>query len=480
MKKLTTIFALALLSVSLISQTHIANVNHDDATANHNQRKIVRDSNDNAYVVFVDWVDQMNVIKGLSLDREDSQWTEPVVIVDGHNPTLAISQNNEIYLLYESNGSFPEIMYTATSDFVSWSEPQAISEAGYVCKVPVADVDSSGNLNVFWQQKNNDQTEALMYARLLGGEMQVHDTVMVKDQIDDIAIANHLQYANDNLFFALQFNQDSVSFYFSNDRMESFTTVYSTQGEQPCISYNSIWEFYFSGTARFLYITEDEYTDNKLFEVEAIEDFNGTSVIITDPYEMPFWDVSLVCIDDISPPIGYSFISVNEYGMVHTFSYGHFYNNWTTNMEYLSGNSSFNPSIAYKHFSPEYIDFIWTNNSANPEGIYYLRDAKYIWTGLDDPETGKGFSITGSPNPFRDQINLKIITEDENVVPEIKIYNLNGQQVLALTIMKVKEKHFEATWTGTDESGLKVRPGVFVMMVSAGNVHTARKIVFEP
>lgn len=476
MKKLSVLFILTLMSIILISQTHIANVNHDDATANHNQRKIVRDSNDNAYVVFVDWVDQTNVIKGLSLDRENSQWTDPAIIANGYNPTLAICENDEIYLLYESNGSIPEIMYTATSDFISWSEPQAISEPEYICKVPVADVDSSGNLNVLWQQKNNDQTEAVIYARLLGGELQVREPLVVKQQIDDIAFANHLQYANDNLFFALQFDQDSISFYFSNDRMESYITVYSAQGEQPCISYNSMWEYDDFGLARFLYITEDEYTDNKLFEIEAIVNIGGTSVSMTDPFEMPFLYVSMVCIDDIVPPIGYSFISVNENGMVHTFSYGYFYNNWTTNMEYLSGNSSSNPSIAYKHFNPENVDFIWMSN----DEIYYMRDAKYIPTGLDDPETGKGFSVTGSPNPFADQIDLKIITEDDHVVPELKIYNLAGQKVSTLKVVKVKENHFEAVWNGTDESGLKVRPGVFVMMVSVGNVHTARKIIFEP
>lgn len=484
MKNLTVCFILTIVSINLISQTHIANVNHKDATANHNQRKIVRDSDDNVYVVFVDWVDQTNVIKGVYLNRSTLEWSEPAIITNGYNPTLVIGLDDEIHLLFESNEPNPQIMYTATSDFMYWSLPCAISEPGVVSKVPVADVNSSGNLNVFWQVKSNDRAELVMYARLMNGEIQQLDSVMFKNEINDIAIANHLLYLNDNLFFAIQSDQDSVNFYCSFDQMESFITVYSTQGSQPCISYNFSSDFIEFDPIRFMYI--NEY--NKLFEVDAgIYDVNIV-LIQEPPFEMPFSDVSMVCIDDIAPPLGYSFISLNEYGLVHTFAYGNSEEVWcppfTRNMEYITGNGLSNPSLAYKHFSFGHVDFIWMNEGADTvgsytAGIYYMRDAKYTWLGLNDPESGKGFSITGSPNPFADQIYLKITTENENVVPELKIYNLNGQLISVLEVIKINENSFESEWSGNSESGLRVKPGVYIIMVSAGKVHTARKVVFE-
>jgi hypothetical protein len=360
-------------------------------------------------------------------------------------------------------------MYTSTSDFMLWTEPESISEPDYRCKVPVADVDSAGNLNVLWQQRNADLSESLIYARLKEGELIQGDEVITKNEINDIAIANDLRYDNNTLFFAVQYNQDSVRYYYSIDHMESYTSLYASAGSQPCISYNSNIDWGF-GSARFLYINES----NLLCEIEAFP-YNG-SYSVQGPYEMPLMEVTSVCIDDIAPPIGYSFISQNVYGMVHTFSYGFMYNNWSTNLEFITGNGPTNPSIAYKHFNPEYVDFIWMKD----DEIYYMRDAKYIWTGLDDPETGKGFSITGAPNPFAGEINLKIITDEEHILPELKIYSLTSQLVKTLDVKPTGAREYEASWTGIDASGNNVTPGVYVMMVTVGEVNTARKIVFEP
>ena len=105
MKKLLLLTIVSVFAVQCFAQTLIATSNHTQATANHNQRKIVRDSDENIYVVFVDWVDQQNVVKGVSYDRSAQQWGDPFFIAQGTNPTLAITADDHIHLLMQTQST---------------------------------------------------------------------------------------------------------------------------------------------------------------------------------------------------------------------------------------------------------------------------------------------------------------------------------------------------------------------------------------
>jgi hypothetical protein len=149
-------------------------------------------------------------------------------------------------------------------------------------------------------------------------------------------------------------------------------------------------------------------------------------------------------------------------------------------MEHITRNDISNPSIAYKHFNFEYVDFIWTEGYGNSKDIYYMRDAKHIWTGINDPETGKGFTITGEPNPFAEQIALTISVEAEGNTPRLEIYNTSSQLVKTLIAHPKSLQQYSAQWSGLDENGTVVPTGVYVIMCSVGDKRTARKIVFTP
>jgi len=58
MKRLSLYIVFLLTAFEISAQTLIATSNYTHATANHNQRKIVRDKADNVYVVFVDSTEQ--------------------------------------------------------------------------------------------------------------------------------------------------------------------------------------------------------------------------------------------------------------------------------------------------------------------------------------------------------------------------------------------------------------------------------------
>ena len=473
MKKVLLLTVITLLAVGVTAQTLIATSNHPGATANHNQRKIVRCSNHNIYVVFVDTENQESVIKGVMFDSSSGQWHNTYEITDGKNPTLSISADDEIHLIFESNDAITEIRYASTTDFSSWTSYNVISDTIFKSNLPVADIDATGNLNVFWVQTNEDLTKSPVYACISDDAPLERKYITTKNEINDIAIANHLQYVENDLFFAIQFNQDSLQLFYSNNMMESFDTLYSAKGSQPCITYNSIWESQNENCARFLYIDPG----SQLMEVEVAV---GTGYGISDPNQLEsFGFVEYVCVDDFAPPIGYSYLFM-EFGTIfHGFSYGAFWE-WNTILETISGNNISNPSIAYKHFNFEYIDFIWMDGSGYNFDIYYMRDEKHIWLGIDDEEEGKGFSIVGHPNPFSEQLTISISVKEENFVPVIEIYNSGSQLIKLLDVQQSSAKEFTSEWNGTDKNGNNVETGLYIIMCSVGDKRVARKVIFKP
>lgn len=474
MKKLLLLTIVSVFAMQCFAQTLIATSNHTQATANHNQRKIVRDSDENIFVVFVDWVDQKNVVKGVSYDRSAQQWGDPFFIAYGTNPTLAITADDHIHLIMEANTTPEAILHLQSNNFVTWSPADTISSPGEVSYLPVADVDASGKLNVLWRQQNNDYTRSVIYAAIVDGEPVVPQTVLTKTFIDDIAIANHLQYVDDNLFFAVRYDMDTIGFFVSTNGMDSFDLLYTTQGMQPCISYNSSWYSSDGGSARFLYI-------NLAYQLCEAEVFNYSSWNVVGPVIMPLQEaVDYVCIDDLAPETGFSFLSLSQGLLRHNFSYGLQWENWMITMENIVGNGIVNPSICYKHFSFDYVDFIWTNNASGNNEIYYMRDEKYIYIGIDDPDTDKGFSITGNPNPFSDQIAINISVEKETDKPQLEIYNHIGQRVKTVVPVQNDALHYYFWWNGTDDSGSTLAPGAYIIVCTAGDTRAARKVIFRP
>src|ERR1039457_635836 len=100
MKTLIISLILTVSAMCIHAQTLIATSSNPQATANQNQRKIVRDTSDNIFVVFEDTYNQQNIIKGVMYSKSAGQWSTPATIRNGQNPTLSISQDGEIHLLY--------------------------------------------------------------------------------------------------------------------------------------------------------------------------------------------------------------------------------------------------------------------------------------------------------------------------------------------------------------------------------------------
>jgi|GEM_PF-1197674 len=477
MKKLIIISLLAGITVNLNAQTLIATSHDDYATAHNNQRKIVRDSADNVYVVYTDWVNQHHIIKGVWLNRTTNEWSEPFEIVEGRNPTLAISADNQIHLVCRTDEDTSRIIHSRTTDFTTWQPFAVISDTLFRSVVPVADIDGSGKLNIFWRQYTETNTKSLAYACIVDDSLVQRKIVLTKNEISDVAVANHLLYYNDNLLFAIHFDTDSLQFFVSEDNMETTELLYATQGTFPCISYNSVYE----GPPdinyiRLLYIN-NVYLEWALTEVEI--DYNsGLDVTL-----LPFDWVDYVCIDNLLPPIGYSFLFMWLSGeLFHGFSYGGFSSSgWATVLDTITSNGISYPSIAYKHFNPEFVDFVWMEMNNDTQEIFHKRDEKFIYSaGVNDPEPGKGFTITGFPNPFADFFTIDVVIEEGEATPQIEVFNTHSQLIRRLEVKNSELRKFQTVWDATNLNGDKVPAGTYILLCTVADKRTARKVLFKP
>jgi len=139
------------------------------------------------------------------------------------------------------------------------------------------------------------------------------------------------------------------------------------------------------------------------------------------------------------------------------------------------------PSIAYKHFNPLFVDFIWMEEEGDSYGIYHKREDKHVYMpGIEDKEDGKGFSITGNPNPFSDQITLEVLIEEEGLTPLIAIYNTASQLINSVYPVHQKKNKFYFNWDGTTTQGIKAKEGIYIVMCTVGDKRTARKIIYQP
>jgi len=466
MKLISTLFVLFSILVNSTGQDIIATSRYPEATANHNQRKIVRDSEENIFVVYADSLEGSLFIKGVYLNRMTMEWSDPVAITEGTHPTLALTEDDQIYLVYQSLDSVSQVKMIKTDDFSTWSDPEILSNVIFPCTLPVADCDAEGRLNVLWLQHNSDSTVSVIYCNIYEEEM-VTSTIDNKNQISDISIANHLSYANSILYFGYQYNGDSLQFFSMEDNLSSLDTLFTSTGSQPGLTINSNEE----NSPLFNFI-RGVFIDTLLNVVEweqaeEEEEAFGERIIIDDP-------VTYLCVDDLVPPIGYSYLLMKNDSLFHGFSFGFVWD--AVIHDTIAGNAIF-PSIAYKHFNIEYIDIVWMQESDNGFTIHYQREEKYqyIFKSNEGKKTGR-LSVTGYPNPFTHELHIQIVTSPGDAIPVIDIYDINSKLVTSLAPERISGTTCLYTWN-TSSSSEQIPPGLYLIRCTAGRSRTVKKVI---
>lgn len=453
------------------SQTHIANSFDPAATEGHNQRKIVRDEDENIYVVYTDLIDQESSIKSLYFDRSTGEWTEPEIVTTGQSPTLAIDSSGIIYLVYLTNDSLAQVQVRQSFDFKIWSPNTEIYDYGYSHKLPVADVDRSGQLNIFYVRQKQSQ-ETLLFTRYYATGNYATNVIFTKQSITDVACANNLIYGNDELFYAIQYNGDSLNFMEIPLEYPKFNSLYKTNGTSPCITFNSAYyNHHDERSVRFLYIGENSTLEEFDYSMYG----SGSNF---QNYDLGIKNVGQICINNLIQPFGFSFLYTQNDTLFHAFSYGGY--DW--NEDYILSKSErpvIHPNIAYKHFNFEYVDYIWMEPVLTGYQIFHKREHKVDPMTTEETDSKNTLEIKGYPNPFSDILHIEVTSAFQVKKPEIEIYNSNSQCIMTLQPSRQNESVYYFEWDGKAHYSDQSKHNVYVLLFKFDQFRTARKVVLS-
>lgn len=145
-------------------------------------------------------------------------------------------------------------------------------------------------------------------------------------------------------------------------------------------------------------------------------------------------------------------------------------------------------------------------SSASPEESFYMDDGSwldfydyndpsgYLQTGnfcmkaltIDNPIASTpnqnafgSFSLQQNvPNPFYGQTSIRYILPGENHV-SLKIFDLTGKEVITLFEGKQSAGEHLVDWNGESASGEKLKEGIYIYTIEAGNKRFSRKMVLR-
>ncbi len=430
---------------SLNAQTMIATTRNPNALDNPNQRKIVRNFGSEKYVVYSDSSENGLVIKGV---RYNGTWSEPVTITEGKNPFLLPG----FYLVYESCDSVSAIYGRKTDPQRNWGEAHLLSDTTYNCRRPIL-----SHLNIlFYIRENHDLTDSLIQVEF-DNDFSLSESVGLfsNDTIMDIGVADDLSYytspfPDDRYYYMVNHSLDSISIY-SKDYSAPQVLVGSTKGRKPTITYNSYGDFF------LLYLNDDDQI------------VIGAQEVFTSEYP-----VDIICVDDLLPPIGFSFLFKRRDTLFHAF-----YDFFNLEIRDTIPGNPLNPSIAYLTFSEDYVDYIWMEDKDTIYEIYYKRDAKHADLSGIDPDPKDGISMTGYPNPFKNHITIQIKSSNWNGEPDVSIYNIKSQKVKTLAPNAIGDGTFTYQWNGRSDAGVKLDPGIYFLVCTDGKQKDTRRLILS-
>ncbi len=475
------IITIVFLQFQAICQTIIATSQCSTATANHNQRKIVRGSNENVYIVYQDISNDTNIINWITYKKIENIWESPVKLFNGKNPSIAISIDNKLHLVYESNDSLSSIMYASKSTVGNWSTPIVISDSNNVNIIPVVDLDSASTVHIVWIEKNTNN-DKVKYLNITGDTIGDVKVLYTDTIISDVTIATNLQYADNDIFVAYSLETtNKIHFLYSKDNGENWNIFDNYTGSYPCISvgfhpYPFEDEYNYS-QPKLLYLDSDknavliEYCDTSSLSTDYIQEDSVSSIVVNTP-------VSNIYIDDaVLPSFGFGFLYIQN-GILFQAFYSSVFS--YVNLDIIDSitDSPIYPSIAYKQFRMALVDYIWMENNGSEYEIYYNQSNKML-LAVEPEDNVNEEPLTAYPNPFSSNITISISLKNSNIQHDVWIFNTEGKPIKKLKCnSKKKNLVYTYEWDGKDSHGNIMPAGSYIVRTICDKKIINRIILF--
>ena len=100
------------------------------------------------------------------------------------------------------------------------------------------------------------------------------------------------------------------------------------------------------------------------------------------------------------------------------------------------------------------------------DGVLLELLEEHIQTGINCPSDNLIHSISLSPNPSAEYLNLNFSLQNTSDV-KIGIYNIAGQLVRQLVDQDMPQGGHDVIWPGTDDSGTRLGSGMYIIRIEA-------------
>jgi len=134
------------------------------------------------------------------------------------------------------------------------------------------------------------------------------------------------------------------------------------------------------------------------------------------------------------------------------------------------------------HYNNEQWISCWEDHRASDPGDIYAQNLQIdgslgpVTVGVNE-NPSEGFSLgTPYPNPTRQKTSISY-TLGSAMHVNLSIFDLNGNLCKALADCGMQPGTYYTSWDGTNSSGLRVPPGVYLLKVSCGTAVETKKIV---
>ncbi len=120
---------------------------------------------------------------------------------------------------------------------------------------------------------------------------------------------------------------------------------------------------------------------------------------------------------------------------------------------------------------------IWENDSHYSRSDIYTYDPKTVTIDPALPKLPFEMDLYPNyPNPFNPATRIRYRISHPQFV-KLKIYDINGKEVIALISRQQIAGEYEVSWSGVDQTGKAVSSGIYIARLTAGSLITSQKLV---
>ncbi len=384
--------------------------------------------------------------------------------IDERYPRLAIGVADTVHLVYQSADTLGWI-YASPYNF-SWIKTNWASTWSQGCGHPDVAVDPVTNTVWFVMEKGSGNNHNITACHM-DGVARTYDTVTVtKDAKDEIypAIACDMN----NVLVLYEYHDGTnvdVKGAVSKTGTAAFTAVQVAQG--PGVEYHPE---VVSTSAGFEYVYQ---TADSLFHGFSV---NGTAHVISGFASIPG-------SEDVAPAIDADGNSTDILIRSDSITLRHYRitGNDPLTLKVASANVA-NITMGERQVAVltegDSAFCCWSGNSgvgsANIYGTWWTQGNAFAVT--EHLNTAYDHRLDVSPNPMKSECSVEFVPSKEGFV-NVGIYDVSGRCVKTLLSKRVLPAYFTLTWDGTDQEGVRLPEGVYVVRLVEDSGVRSKKVV---